>query len=151
MVERDSCCAGRESGFPSNRQHRAHGHITTNQLGFRQLDSDTGSYSNSSSKPHAVACADVDPGRQLANTKSDPRPECTKAQDKSSTDARHQGCRGATIPPTWHTYADEGAVRRTSGAISWRQLFPCCEVVTSSSEFPRETASRKLVVPQGKL
>ena len=75
MVERDSCCAGRESGFPGNRRHRAHGHITTNQLGFRQLDSDTGSYSNSSSKPRAVACADVvNPGRQLANTKSDRQP-----------------------------------------------------------------------------
>jgi hypothetical protein len=87
MVERDSCCAGRESGFPSNRQYRAHGHITAHRVGFRQLDYDTNtntntnSNSNFSSKPNAVAYADVEPGCQLANSKSDRQPpEYTKAQ-----------------------------------------------------------------------
>ena len=38
-----------------------------------------------------------------------------QAQDKGSTDARHQGCRGTTIPPVWDGYADAGTVGRTSG------------------------------------
>ena len=74
-----------------------------------------------------------------------------QAQDKGSTDARHQGWRGATIPPTWDTYADEGTVGRISGAISWRLLFPLLRSRYRSSELPRKMASRKLVVAQGKL
>jgi hypothetical protein len=59
-----------------------------------------------------------------------------KAQDKGRADPCHQRCQrcqGAINPRICHSYADEGAVRRTSGAISWRLLLPCYEIASSSS------------------
>src|SRR5207244_7090184 len=97
-------------------------------------------HSNAYSDPDAYTNANANTGREsdastdrFAINTARSITAWKQAQDKGRSDPRLERCPGAIIQRTWHTYADEGAVGRNSGAISWRQLLSCCEVVSSSS------------------
>src|SRR5439155_26704101 len=144
----------------ANAHTNADPHAYTYSNANAYTNSDTYSYSNAytNADPDAYTYSNANTGREsdastdrFAINTARSITAWKQAQDKGRSDPRLERCPGAIIQRTWHTYADVEAVGRNSGAISWRQLLSCCEVVSSSSLFPRETASRKLVVPQGKL
>src|SRR5207244_10366612 len=97
---------------------------------YTYSDPDAYTYSNANTGRESDASTDrfaINTARSITAWK--------QAQDKGRSDPRLERCPGAIIQHTWHTYADEGAVGRNSGAISWRQLLPTAKLFLAPHYF----------------